>query len=79
MTVLDVAPDDYNAAWDRAIKDATYAGDVAYDVCHGPLKVKSQEYTKAFTEVMDRFRRRWHCPECGSPCPTGRCAHCQGE
>ena len=68
----------YDRAWDIAIKEATYQADVAYALCAGPLKLKSQRYTDAFTARMDQFKKSWNCPECGMPCPTGRCSHCQG-
>ena len=82
MTVLDAElepRDAYDRAWEVAIKDAQYLADVAYEVCTGPLKTKSQAYTEAFTARMEQFRKTWHCPECGLACPTGRCSHCQGE
>jgi hypothetical protein len=66
--------------WAIAIKEATYAGDVAYAIHTGPLKDRSWAYTDAFTARMNRFYRTEGliCPECDQPIPSGRCAHCQG-
>ena len=69
---------EYDRQWDQAIREATYEGDVAYELCAGTLRARSQAYTVAFTAVMDRFRRRHACPQCGVQMPTGRCAHCEG-
>jgi hypothetical protein len=67
--------------WATAIKEATYAGDVAYALCAGPLHEMSARYTAAFEAVMERFYRTEGlvCPECNTPTPSGRCAHCDGE